>query len=179
MKSGVTYVEQGKFLAIAQELGLSTKEQKGFVKVWDAGKGENAQRLYVAKTKKVGRVDLSGFEVEFGAQHLGGEKFGGVSQQLDMSLPEEDILTNFRALCEHMKSLPAPAPKERKAREPKAEGKVQGTAPAHDPMAEKRSLLARKQKAVEIATKRGAEVSQELVAEIKQLEEELTAPAAQ
>lgn len=173
-KAGLTYVAQEKFLKIVDELGLVRKEQKGFIKVWDPKKGENAQRLYVAKTKSVGRVDLSHFEVQFGGVDLGGEKFGGVSQQLNMCLPEEDILTNFRALCEHMAGLPAPEPK---AKAPKKEAKVEGEAPAQeDP---RKSRYERLKKTIEITAKRGGEVSEEIKEEFAKLEEELSAPAAQ
>ncbi len=60
MKKGVTYIDAAKFEAVITEMGLTPNAQAGFVKVCGA-KGRN---VYIARTKRVGRVDLSGFSVE-------------------------------------------------------------------------------------------------------------------
>jgi enamine deaminase RidA (YjgF/YER057c/UK114 family) len=86
--------------------------QAGFVQV-EAKKG---RRVYVAKTKRVGRVDLSGFSVtdaEFGTMAHSAGKFGAVEQELDFrkqegesdQTAEERILNNFTKILEHMKTL--------------------------------------------------------------------------
>jgi hypothetical protein len=116
MKKNVTYVSQSSFAAIAAKLGLTWTEQAGFVKVQVAGKDD--YRLYVAKTKTVGRVDISGFEPGtdvVGFKHLGGESFGAVKAQLDFAQPEAVILHAFEAACLVMASLPAKTAAERDA----------------------------------------------------------------
>jgi hypothetical protein len=114
MKTNITYVDASKFeticLAAAEKHGLAITAQKGFVKVG----GPKGRAVYVASTKRVGRVDLSGFEMEgegYVSPHCG--PFGNVKQQLDMSLGEEAILANFAALLDHLATL---APVEKAAR---------------------------------------------------------------
>lgn len=122
MKSHITYVDASLFEAIIAKHGLTMTLQKGFVKV----DGPTGRRVYVAATKRVGRVDISGFKMlapdgsdlpGFVPPHMG--EAGNVKQQLDCSLGEADILANFELLLTHMESL-APAEKaERKAAAPK------------------------------------------------------------
>jgi len=117
LKTNVLYVESSKFLTVLTELEVPFTVQSGFIRV----EGAKGRRLYVAATKKVGRVDISGFEVDFGAKipHCG--PFGNVKQQMDLSpeLGEEGILANFKALVQHMLLLPAVV-KEVKIKAPKA-----------------------------------------------------------
>jgi len=112
-KSNVLMVAQSKFLAILDTLQVPYITQSGFIKV-SAAKGRN---MYIANTKTVGRIDLSGFEVDFGAKvpHCG--VFGNVRQQLDLDpvLGEEGILQNFTAALEVMHAL-APVEKVAKAK---------------------------------------------------------------
>jgi hypothetical protein len=122
MKTNVTYVDASKFetlcLAAAEKHGYAITAQKGFVKV----AGPKGRSLYVASTKRVGRVDISGFEMEgagYVSPHCG--PFGNVKQQLDMSLGEEAILTNFQTLLDHMATLAPVAKPERKAPAAKAD----------------------------------------------------------
>lgn len=113
MKTNVTYVDAAKFEALIKEAGMEMREQAGFVKVL----GPKGRNLYVAATKRVGRVDISGFEVEWGiTPHCG--PFGNVKQQLDFSKPEDEILNDFVKTLEHMKTL---EPVEKKARKAPAE----------------------------------------------------------
>jgi len=117
MKNDILYVEGSKFLAVLAELNIPHTVQSGFIRV----EGAKGRRLYIAATKRVGRIDISGFEVDFGAKvpHCG--VFGAVKQQMDLSneLTESDILSNFRALVEHMMTLPA-IEKVAKVKAPKA-----------------------------------------------------------
>jgi len=111
MKTNVTYIDASKFEALILASGLPVAAQKGFVKV----QGPKGRQVYVASTKRVGRVDISGFEMPEGpgyvTPHCG--PFGNVKQQLDFSLGEDEVLANFAALLEHMKAL---APVEKAAR---------------------------------------------------------------
>jgi hypothetical protein len=121
-KTETTYVAQDKFLAIVEELGLETQEQAGFIKV----KGPEGHRLYVARTKKVGRVDISGFTCADsvpGVRVLDDDlKFGGVKEQIEFSgRTEDEILETFRGVLEHMMAL---EPKAKPA--PKGKGKDKG-----------------------------------------------------
>jgi len=129
----VLYIDGSKFTATLEELGIPSTVQSGFIRV----EGPKGRRVYVAATKKVGRVDISGFTVEFGAKvpHCG--EFGNVKQQLDLdpSLGEDGIVTNFRALIEHMLTLPAVEKAPPKPKAPKAV-KVE-TAPGEVPEAPK------------------------------------------
>lgn len=122
MKTNITYVDAAKFetlcLAAAEKHGYDVTAQKGFVKV----AGPKGRCLYVASTKRVGRVDISGFEMEgagYVSPHCG--PFGNVKQQLDMSLGEEAILENFTALLDHMATLAPVEKAERKPATPKAD----------------------------------------------------------
>ena len=116
MKKNVTYVDAAKFETIIRDSGLTFLLQKGFVKV-SAAKGRN---LYVAATKRVGRVDISGFTVQMdGITDLGDLSFGNVKQQLDFSRTEDEILATFRDLLAHMATLPAVEKMERKASTPR------------------------------------------------------------
>lgn len=111
-KKDIVYVDAAEFEKRIVERGLTPLMQAGFVKV-EVVKGRT---LYIAKTKKVGRVDLSGFEVdskEYMVNDLGGEAFGAVKQQLNFSkLEGEDdatasarVLVNFEKLLDHMAAL--------------------------------------------------------------------------
>lgn len=103
MKKNVNYVDAQKFENMILESGLAYEVQKGFVKISGA-KGRN---VYVARTKLVGRVDLSGFEMEDSGvvPHSAGT-FGAVSQEIDFSLPESEILDTFARVLETLRTLP-------------------------------------------------------------------------
>jgi len=104
MKKDITYVDGAQLEQLIVDAGLTPLTQAGFIKV-AAAKG---RAVYVARTKKVGRIDISGFlYAEAGVTALGGSSFGAVKQQVDFSRPEADILLTFKAILEHMKTLPA------------------------------------------------------------------------
>lgn len=106
MKKNVTYVDACHFEKIIKESGCEVRVQAGFVQV----KAPNGNRLYVGKTKRVGRVDISGWmSTDPGVLDLGDDSFGAVHQQLDFSRTESEILESFRSILEEMKdatSLP-------------------------------------------------------------------------
>jgi hypothetical protein len=146
MKTNVTYVDAAKFealiLAASAKHGFGVVPQKGFIQV----AGPRGRRLYVASTKRVGRVDISGFVMEgpgYVKPHCG--EFGNVKQQLDFSLAEDAVLLNFEALLDHMATLAPVEKAERKpaaakADAPKGWQKVP-TAPAK---ADRKALIAKK-----------------------------------
>jgi hypothetical protein len=115
MKTNVTYVDAAKFETLITASELPMTAQKGFIKV----QGPKGNAVYVASTKRVGRVDISGFTVEYGvAPHCG--PFGNVKQQLNFGQTEEAILEDFTRLLADLK-LQAPVEKPvRKPAAPKA-----------------------------------------------------------
>jgi hypothetical protein len=117
----VTYANRSDFELLINEAGLTFREQSGFLRV-DGPKGN---RIYVAATKTVRRVDLSGFEapLEIAKPHKLGT-FGGVSQELRITGDLVEDLARFATLLEILK---AQAPKEpvAKAKAEKAAAKVE------------------------------------------------------
>lgn len=173
MKTDILYVEGSKFLAILTDLGVPHTVQSGFIRV----EGAKGRRLYVAATKRVGRVDISGFEVDFGAKvpHCG--VFGNVRQQLDLSpeLGEEGILTNFRALVTHLLTL-APVEKVKVAPKPKApkakKAKAEGTVPAAPAPETTEAKAARMELIKKVAAEKGMKVSPKAMAQADAGEED-------
>lgn len=112
-KANVNYVDAFRFQQLLLAAGVQITPQAGFVKVI----APNGQRMYVARTERVGRVDLA-FKLDQPGFHvLGeGERFGKVETQLDFSLPEETILENFGKALEYMKALPKPEAKAKSER---------------------------------------------------------------
>lgn len=116
MKTNVTYIDAAKFETIILASGLTCTAQKGFIKV----AGERGRAVYVASTKRVGRVDISGFEVSYGiTPHCG--PFGNVKQQLDFGQTEDEVLSAFTQLLEDLKLQPAVEKVVRKPATPKAD----------------------------------------------------------
>lgn len=137
---------------------LKMVEKKGFVR-FEAAEGI---RVYVPKTKTVGRLDLSGFEMGpdvAGIFRLGGLSFGAVKQQVLFDRTEEEILATIAGVLDHMLTLPA---REKKAKKqpgtPTAEAK-----PAAEKPAGKKS---RKELIEKVAKEKGAKVSDKTQEEI-------------
>jgi hypothetical protein len=103
MKKGINYVSASAVLAVLEKCGLPLVPQKGFVKV----AGPKGRAVYIAKTERVGRIDVSGFTPDFpGVISLGpDEKFGAVEAQLDFTAPPADILATLELVIEHMITL--------------------------------------------------------------------------
>lgn len=165
MKTDILYVESSKFLAVLADLNVPFTTQSGFVRV----EGAKGRRLYVAATKKVGRIDISGFEVDFGAKKPHCGEFGQVKQQMDLSLElgEEGILQNFRALVEHMLTLPA-VEKVKVAKAPKApRAKKVPTAPGEvpaPPVESPEAIRGRMELIKRVAAEKGLNVSSKTLA---------------
>ena len=114
----VNYINHADLIILATDLGIEPIRQAGFTKL----QGPAGRQVYVANTKKVGRIDISGFEVdfvEFGVVNLGDESFGAVKQQVDFTKPVEDILVNFIKILKHMQTL-SPVVKEKKSKTKKS-----------------------------------------------------------
>lgn len=181
-----TPVAREKFEQVLQHLGIEWLPQSGFHKVL----GPKGYRIYVANTKTVARVDLSGFEVPFGTRSPAQGVFGNVRQQLEMrGLGEEDILRNFAAVCEHMMGLTPAEPKakkEAKGKAPKAAGaEVKTDQVLPDDEASKEARAKRLELIKRVAAEKGAKVSEKTLAEATEQEpteaelEAATAPEAQ
>lgn len=142
-----------KYESIIHELGFTLRSQSGYHRI----DGPTGRRMYVANTKTVRRIDLSGFEVE----KMKKEKvFGRVTGQLDLdpTLGEEGILNLFRDTLKHMLTLP-PEVKEAKPKAPKAENAKSTSSVPSSPEdkeaveAKRRELIAR------VAAEKGVAVS--------------------
>lgn len=167
MKKDITYIDGAKFEAIITELGLTLNPQAGFIKLSGA-KGRN---VYVARTKRVGRVDLSGIDFTGdGVRNLGGESFGAVTQQLRFDLPEDQVLANFRSVLQHMLSLPArEVPKKEspaKPSAPKATGWSANAKTTKELSPEERK--ARMDLIAKVAAEKGVKVSKKAMAQAEQ-----------
>lgn len=167
MKKNVTYVDAAKFETILKASGLVFTLQKGFVKV----QGPKGRNLYVAATKRVGRVDISGFETDLaGITSLGELAFGNVKQQLDFSRTEDEILATFTAVLAHMATLPAVEKAQRKPSAPR-ESNVQGwstevpKAPASSPLTKEERIAQMKEKNAARKAKKAASSSPEASAQ--------------
>jgi len=167
MKTDILYIDGSKFLAVLADLAVPHTLQSGFIRV-DGPKG---RRMYIAATKRVGRIDLSGFEVDFGAKvpHCG--IFGNVRQQLDLDpvIGEEGILSNFRTAVELMLSL-EPVVKVKAAAKPKApKAKKAGTTgpvPAAPAAPETAEAKAKRMELIKrVAAAKGVGVSRKSIAQ--------------
>jgi hypothetical protein len=141
MKKNVTYIDASKFEAIILSSGLPMAGQKGFVKV----QGPAGYAVYVAATKRVGRVDISGFEVPYGVEpHCG--PFGNVKQQLDFSKTEDEVLADFTQLLKDLAAQQPKEKKERRAAAPKADAPKGWTKVEADLKEQRKATIAAKAK---------------------------------
>jgi hypothetical protein len=121
-KTGVT---SEKIMDLVSRSGLKTKEQSGFLQVM----GTEAGKIYVARTKTVSRIDISGFVVPdavllgMAVKNLGGENIGNVRQQVDFSFPEDRVLATVIHLLNLLKTL-KPSEQEQGQARPKRMSKV-------------------------------------------------------
>src|SRR5690349_2989414 len=93
MKSELNYIPFEAFQEIIVKSGLPFEEKAGFVKVT----GSAGHKVYVARTQRVGRVDISGFTYPGAGvvDQTEDERWGRVTQQLDFSGDPEQTLENF------------------------------------------------------------------------------------
>lgn len=171
MKTNTLYIAREQFENLIKASGLPSREQSGYIRI-DGAKG---RRVYVAATKKVGRVDISGFEVQFGAKtpHMG--VAGNVKQQLDLNpeLTEAGILANFGALLAVLKELPPveKAPKPEATATPAApkatKAKTEGTTPAKPAPETPEAKAKRMALIATVAAQKGVKVSKKATASSK------------
>lgn len=157
MRKNVTYISSSKLLDVVAQAGLKANDQAGFIKV-PAAKG---RQVYIAKTKQVGRVDISGFLFAGeGVKDLGAISFGAVKQQLDFTRTEEEILKTFAEVLEHMKTL---APAEKVVKQAPMARTKNSKAPERK-VAPKEELLGRLALIKKVAAQHGTNVSTETLA---------------
>jgi len=152
--------------ALLTARGLAFTEQSGFLKVIQPG-----GRLYIAATKTVRRVDISGFEVTNSlgkVPHCG--VFGAVKQQLKLGTDGAEALANLVAVLDILVALPAPAPKVKAPKAPKAakgtkgEKKGWGAVPAAPAAETDEAKAARIARIKEYAEKNGMAISKKSIA---------------
>ncbi|MBV8068275.1 MAG: hypothetical protein JO270_00120 [Acidobacteriaceae bacterium] len=99
-------VQSEKLMEIVEELGLQAEPMAAFYKVAVGGRA-----VYIAKSKKVARVDLSGFDIKHPAVTRISEnearelKLGKVRGQINFEKTEDRVLEAFRTSLEMMKHL--------------------------------------------------------------------------
>jgi len=156
------FATRDQYEAVIKELDLTFTEQSGFLKV-EAAKG---RRVYVAATKSVRRVDLSGWEAtgSLAVPHRLG-KFGQVTQMMNLEgTPDEQIIT-FRNVLVAMKQLTAveKAPKAPKAKKEKGAKKTWGTPQAPAPTTQ--TIADRLELIKKVAAEKGMSVSSKTLAQ--------------
>ena len=139
-KKTKTLVDAAKFEELIIASGLEAEAQAAFVKV----RGATGRAVYVARSKRVGRVTLSGFTVEHeGVHDLGELSYGSVSQELTFAgRTEEQVLSAFADVLETLVSLPAAEPRKRSS-SAKDDGTIGWTKILHTPKAKEAGEEAR------------------------------------
>lgn len=137
MKTNTTYISAALIAQIVEQSNLPTVDKKGWLLVGNFD--TNGPRVYIPKTKKVGRIDLSGFELDSDAVNkLGGASFGAVHQQLRFDLPEAVVLSNLQQVLEELKALPK---FQKVLKTPKAGETPKPAAPSTPAEARKQAIL--------------------------------------
>ena len=118
------FATKEQYVAILTGLGLPIVEQSGFIKVQCPG-----GRLYIAATKTVRRIDLSGFELPLPLQltkvpHCG--PFGKVTQQMEVGTGPAGDLERFEEILSTLQALPAPVKVEKPKAPKMAKGEKKG-----------------------------------------------------
>ena len=121
-KHAFTVVKREKFEKIVSKLGLKVVEQTANLRVEDE---TGTKRFYIPKTKKVHRIDLSGFTHELAIdweKAYPGKKAptGHVKQVIDFSQAEELVLRSFYKIAKSLVIVKAevPAPAETPVEQP-------------------------------------------------------------
>lgn len=109
----VLFATSEQYIEVLIAHGIDWTVQSGFLKVSLPG-----ARLYIANTKTVRRVDLSGFEIPFSrcvTRLPKGGTFGKVKQQMIVGEGPENDLATFEEVLLEAASLPAPEVKTKTA----------------------------------------------------------------
>lgn len=119
-----------KLQSAVKRAGLKMEEQAAF---WKVSVGECA--IYIAKTQKVSRVDLSNFSVRHSAcirlteAQAQKAKLGYVRGQLDFSKSDDRVLEAFQTALSEMKRIARGSKKEDRAPARKAKRTARHAAP--------------------------------------------------
>lgn len=123
-KPVVQYIDAAVIEQLLRESGYVLLPQAGFVKVMVADAPAHAPKLYVAKSKRVGRIDLSGFGMPEGTEGIvfldDDLAFGNVKQQIDFTRNPEATLKTLKAVLKALSKAPVPEKAARKAPKAKA-----------------------------------------------------------
>jgi len=161
------FFARGQYELILNEKGVPYTEQSGFLRV----EGAKGNRLYVASTKTVRRIDISGFETDRDlakSPHTG--PFGNVKQQMRLDGDEGEVLFRFAELVDRLLAQPAKQPAEKAPKAPKekkAKGERKGwgatpKAPPPDDEAQKAARIALIKK---VAAEKGMAISPKSIAQ--------------
>lgn len=107
-----TKIDPCHFEALILASGLPYEAQSCWVKV----KGAKGRNVYVPRAKTaVTKVEISGFisPTPGCRDYTNGEEHGSVFQGLDFGLPQDEVLSNFAALLDHLATLPEAEPVKR------------------------------------------------------------------
>jgi len=128
-------VTRDDLLAVVNTAGLTVVEQSAYFKCTFDGRKD--VRIYIAKSNKAARVDLSGFTVkrdgitQISRDEAKEQRLGAVQGQLDFSVDNETVLDALTKACEALKVAPAKE-KTVTARTPKVKVEEPDTAPTSD-----------------------------------------------
>ncbi|MHB8407739.1 MAG: hypothetical protein ACYDHY_06450 [Acidiferrobacterales bacterium] len=95
-----------KLMELVEENGFAAEKKAGFLKI-----GSGGRSIYIAATKKVSRVDLSGFDITHPAvtkltdNEAKKMRLGRVRAQLDFSKEDDLVLEAFATALSTMKWL--------------------------------------------------------------------------
>jgi len=158
------FATREQYIAAIEKAGAAWTEQSGFIKV----QSQSGARLYVAATKTVRRVDMSGFELPLSEQLTNlpkGGVFGKVLQQMVVGTGPEGDLERFEEVLAAMLALPVPEKvvKVKAPKAPKAKGAVK-TAPVPRAPETTQSKADRIALIKKIAMERGLAISSKSVA---------------
>jgi hypothetical protein len=101
MQKRPSYIPIGTLLSIAREEGCKLTEKTTCIMVT---KGKVANRLYIARTQDVARVNVNGFRIpdpELATLPAGGP-VGTFLQVIRFDHPEPQVLANFRLICKNL-----------------------------------------------------------------------------
>ncbi len=124
-------VTRDELVDVVTTAGLTIVEQSAYFKCTNGDRKD--VRIYIAKSEKAVRVDLSGFTLkrdgitQISAEEAKDQRLGAVRGQLDFSCDNETVLEALAKACDALKAAPA---KEKKAAAPKKVkpvAKVEGT----------------------------------------------------
>jgi hypothetical protein len=107
-----TFINQDVLLSIAREAGCTVTEKKSYFRLT---RGTSSNSLCVRNTRDVHQVDVNGFVIP--GDDIARMPKGGVHgphvQDLNFSLPEAQVLANFRTVCQNLDTYPSIPKKER------------------------------------------------------------------